>query len=410
MSRARHATWSLVLSVSISGVSGAQESGLERAKSESARLRQASPPSESDIWKEIKTVRDRSAAFHASIRDWVASLLPKSRAALDAEFLFLSSRVNADLQRAGLFASDTSGDHFKFEPGTVTRMEFSRPPEDSDKLTVTVGVDVPCGNDDAVYIYDYSQGEPRRILESHGTRDHDESMSDVRFSKRDAIGSQLILTLRYGVQCGSSWNMLSYDLFRLSATASAAVPILNAEQRIWFGANSPYQLRLEPEELLMEVRDSSIDGGIHNRAHVLHFKAPGLTIERVDPVALQPQDFVDEWLTRPWSEMESRSADTRRDKLKKWHEFLAGGFVAGEFQFVQQCREQADQWQVGIDLRWIKGKELPEDLSLYFLVQQSDQYRFKMAGISFDRQEGCPGDSQPNLESPTLFPSQEKKH
>lgn len=279
MGRARHATWSVVLSLLITGVSAAQESALERAKSEAARLRQASPASEDNIWKEIKAVRDRSAGLHAAIRDWVESVLPKSRVALDAEFLYLSPKVNADLRRAGLFASDSSGDIFKSAPGSVTRMEFSRPPEDADKLIATVGVDVPCGNDDAVYIYDYSQGRPRRVLESHGSRDHDESISDVRFSKRDAIGNQLILTLRYAVQCGSSWNMLSYDLFRLSATAGAAAPILGGEQGVWFGANNPYQLRLEPEELLMEVRDRSIDGGIHNRAHVLHFKATGSIAE-----------------------------------------------------------------------------------------------------------------------------------
>jgi len=143
-------------------------------------------------------------------------------------------------------------------------MELSRPTEDADKLVVTAGIDVPCGSDDAVCIYDYSQGQPRRVLESHGTRDHDESISGVRFSKRDAVGNQLILTLRYGVQCGSNWNMLSYDLFRLSPTASTAAPILGGNHGIWFGADNPYQLRLESDYLLMEVCDRSIDG-IHNR-------------------------------------------------------------------------------------------------------------------------------------------------
>src|SRR5437762_11655911 len=113
MGRTRHATWSVVLSLVITGVSVAQESVLERAKSEAARLRQASPASEDKIWKEIKAVRDRSAGLHAAIRDWVESVLPKSRAALDAEFLYLSPKVNADLRRAGLFASDSSGDIFK---------------------------------------------------------------------------------------------------------------------------------------------------------------------------------------------------------------------------------------------------------------------------------------------------------
>src|SRR5438874_1482663 len=178
MGGARRATWSVLLGLVITGVSAAQESVLERAKSEATRLRQASPASEDNIWKEIKAIRGRSAGLHAAIRDWVESVLPKSRAALDVDFLLLSPKVNADLRHAGLFASGTSGDLFKSEPGTVTRMEFSRPSEDPDKLIVTTGVDVPCGNDDAVYIYDYSQGEPRRVLESHGTHDHDESISD----------------------------------------------------------------------------------------------------------------------------------------------------------------------------------------------------------------------------------------
>src|SRR5438128_6385768 len=102
MGRATYAARTLVMSLLMAGVSGGQEQTLERVINESARLRQAPPPSESNVWKEIKAVRDRSAGFHTAIRDWVESLLPKSRTALDAEFSFLSPRLNADLQRAGL--------------------------------------------------------------------------------------------------------------------------------------------------------------------------------------------------------------------------------------------------------------------------------------------------------------------
>jgi hypothetical protein len=283
----------------------------------------------------------------------------------------------------------------------LTRVEFSRPSDDPDKLTVIVGAEIPCGADEVVYLYDYSQGPRRRVLESHGTRDHDESLYKVHLSKLDALGNQLFLTSRLAVQCASSWNGVSYDLFRLSGTA--AVPILSGEHTIWFGSDYPYQVRLDPGELLMEIRAGSIDGGIHNRAHVLHFKIDGSTVERVDPVALQPQDFVDEWLTRPWSEMESRSSTDASGKMQKWHEFFAGESTFGEFQFVQACEAKAGQWQVGIDMQTVKGKELPEDLSLYFLVQQSEEHRFKMVDIGFERQAGCPGESRPSLASPTLF-------
>ena len=104
-----------------------------------------------------------------------------------------------------------------------------------------------------------------------------------------------------------------------------------------------------------------------------------------------------------WHSQEFRTPDMER------HEFLTGDFVAGEFKIVQACREKPHHWQICVDLDWIKGKKLPESLSLYFLVQQSDKYHFKMIGINFDRQEGCPGESQPNSESPSLFPSRENK-
>jgi hypothetical protein len=403
MSRATYLARILAVTLLVAGVAAGQEQALERVKSESTRLRKAAPASGSDFWKELKSVRERSAGFHMAVRDWIETLLPKSRATLDAEFPFLNPRVSADLLRAGLIAPEWVGND-EFKPGLVTRVELSRPPEDPDKLTVTVGVGVPCCQDDAAYIYDYGQGERRCVLESHGTRDHDDSLSDIHFSGRNAIGSQLILTLRHAVQCGSSWSVLSYDLFRLSPTANTAVPILGGEHGIWFGADDPFQIHLEPDELLMEVRDRSVDAGIHNRAHVLHYNAAKSPVERIDPVALQPQDFVDEWLTQPWSEMESRSAESARDKLKKWHEFLAGDFVAGDFTIVQVCSETPNKWQIGMDLAWIKGNELPDALSVYFLVQQSDQYRFKMIAINFDRQEGCPGESPPSAESPSLFP------
>jgi len=68
-------------------------------------------------------------------------------------------------------------------------------------------------------------------------------------------------------------------------------------------------------------------------------------------------------------------------------------------------RDLPGQWQIAVDLNWLKGKQLPEALTVYFLVQPLEPYRFRMLGISFDRQEGCPGNSTPSIGTPTLFPA-----
>ncbi len=397
----------LVLFALVTGVGAGQEGDLQRVKSESARASQAPLPPGSNFWEDLKAIQNVSAGLHTALRDWLESVLPNSKPALYAALPLLNQRLNADLDRAGLLAPENvQGD---FKAGFVNRVDISLSPEDPEKLVAIVRVAVPCGSDDAVYVYDYSQGPPRLVLESHGTRGGDESISDVRFSKRDGTGGQLVLTLRYAVQCGSSWSLLSYDLFRLSSAANAATPILGGQHGIWFGVWDPYQLRLEPNELLMEIRDRSIDGGIHNRAHVLRYDVSGSAAVRVDPVALQPQDFVDEWLTRPWTEMELRSSADARKDLKKWHEFFAGDFVAGEFSIVQACTARPDHWLVGLNLDWIHNTEVPKPLGVYFLVQQSGQYGFKMTDIAFDPQDGCPGESKPSLESPSLFPAHQEK-
>lgn len=216
----------------------------------------------------------------------------------------------------------------------------------------------------------------------------------------------MILTLRYGVQCGSSWNVLAYDLLELSNPNAVVTKVASGERDIHFGYEPPYHVRLDPDELLMELPGRSMDTGLLERTHVLHYAVRDSSAQRIDPVALQPQDFVDEWLTRPWTEMASRSAEG--DDLKKWHDFFSGDVVFGEFSVVQQCTDP-EKWLVGVDLSDLGGKELPKALSTYFLVQQFDKYGFRMMDIDFEPDDDCPGGSYPSNAKPSLFPSADEK-
>src|SRR5260370_20549892 len=133
--------------------------------------------------------------------------------------------------------------------GYVARLELSRPPSDPNHLLIIAGVSSGCGREDTVYIYDYSVAPHHRILESNGSGQHDETVLDVYSSTSNAAGSRLFLTLRYAVQCGSSWNVLAYDLFRL--TGGSARKIFGAEHSIWFGGGEP-RVQLKPNDLRIE--------------------------------------------------------------------------------------------------------------------------------------------------------------
>ena len=68
------------------------------------------------------------------------------------------------------------------------------------------------------------------------------------------------------------------------------------------------QVKLTSKELELEVVAEALEAGHgRNPRNALQDWSEG--VERIDPVALQPQEFVHEWMIRPWDEMQSRSSE-----------------------------------------------------------------------------------------------------
>jgi hypothetical protein len=160
--------------------------------------------------------------------------------------------------------------------------------------------------------------------------------------------------------------------------------LISDEHGFWLGNDGP-EFVLKPDELMIEFLDRSVDAGIHNRTQIhRHSFASG--VHRLDPVAFQPQDFAEEWLTRPWSEMQPRSAP----ETEEWHARLQS--VAGEYAGVISCAARPGRWLIVLDISDIGEKELPEPLETYFLVRDLGNFRYEMEAVSEEEPPGCPGD------------------
>ena len=376
---------------------GQQPPPLAALIAESLRVREAAkscigPNPESDH-KLIVPVKQ-------TLGNWIESRLPKSNVDLDREFSMstpvwdlLKSKWSSELESSGLTPPeiDESDPRFamrEFVYGYVGRLELLRPKEYPQGVVIIAGVSVDCGSDDTVYVYDYSQGSPIRVVESNGTWEGFESITATHFSERTAEGEQLFLALRDGTRCASVWTHVSYDLYSVSDIAGSVLPILSGRRS--FFDDEYLKVRLKPDELLMEFPGGSIDGAQSVRTYLLHYNIKGNSVQRINPVALQPQDFVEEWVTRSWTEMEQRSAHSERKQLKEWHEIHGGDSFQGEFDLVQRCTERADHWQVSVN-------------GIYFLVHELRKYEYEMVDVSDHRQSGCPGESYPVSERPSLF-------
>jgi len=148
----------------------------------------------------------------------------------------------------------------------------------------------------------------------------------------------------------------------------------------------------------------SIDSGHLVREVVRNYSIRGDHIQRVDPVALSPRDFVDEWLVRPWT---GSAAWSGAAGLEEWHKKMHADWVAGDFDYPASMHCQTpDLWQVGFTPADEKKNFEPKP-EVYFLVRWRPPYHFTMVGAA-DKPRADSNQPDPEADEwRTLFSSQE---
>ncbi|HLN00048.1 MAG TPA: hypothetical protein VK335_12240 [Bryobacteraceae bacterium] len=368
---------------------------LNRLIAESTRLRELTPNANPYEDHFGRLTRPDWTELENRLRDWIESRLPANISTLGAALPTMEAQLTSELRRAAVFQPENPD----AVVGHVSMLKVSRPVEYPNVVAVQSGISVPCGSDVTFHLYRFTSTGRERVLDANGSSNWGNDGLDTRFSAPDPAGNRVLYLSWYGVQCASVWDGLEYRVIRLSPEADHAVTVLSDIHT--FVIDEDVHVKITPDELLLELTAEAMEGGFR-RTYVMHYRISAGT-ERIDPVALQPQDFVHEWLTRSWSEMQSRSSAS----VAKWHKFLHADYVGGEYAFVQPCKERPGITQVGVGMRSVGDLEFPEPLGVCFLVEDMGDYRFKMSEVSFDRQPGCPGESYASYDNPpSLFKKQ----
>jgi hypothetical protein len=144
----------------------------------------------------------------------------------------------------------------------------------------------------------------------------------------------------------------------------------------------------EPRTLLDRQHAVNLDGDREMRllpddvflrfaGFVLHFKIEGDRLRRVEPIALSPALFVDEWEASPWAEV----AQWSEPSLASWHARLHQDLVLfGFWDNVGPCSGRPAKWQIVAEI---------DRQPLYFLVEEKDPSSYRMLDVSTAPQPGC---------------------
>lgn len=308
--------------------------------------------------------------FRLSLRTWIEPQLPPP-SATNEDCAHSSAGLIASLRDAGVLAPDPESQDFS--------INLSRPPEYPETLLLKIDIDLPFGADGAAYLYSSRHGRWERALAFERKQNRIGNMlNKVAFSPAEPDGSHLLLTLVTPAVNVGCVHGFGYSLYRVGPKIDHAVEILSRGETsdVCAGAGD---VTMEPDGFRIDY--TAITQDADRRAGVVRYRVRGDKARRVAPVALRPQDFVDEWVQRDWHDAQEWSVGANQKNLRTSHEVLHR--MLTEYPAVGRCGE-TDRWQVTVNLF---SKDVNENW--YLLIRQSVGQQYEMLAVSRTPQPGC---------------------
>jgi hypothetical protein len=326
-----------------------------------------------------------------------------------ADLQILRNLILLDLKDAGveLSAMDPAASaNGRSEFGLLYDLQIKRPTRQPDLLAVVTELGIPCGSDSSLNLFQRkaSGWELLAVDESNGFAEISGVQGNFQFavSPPDEQGNWFVVTANVNPWCTSNWQQLRYKALRPELETGKITELLNEKTTVYLGADVPYRIKIQPHGFeVSNVASNSLDSAILTRIHIQRYRVTNSSVERIPPLALAPEDFLDEWLDMNWAEASRWVRGANPSSVESWHARLAGGggrdFYT-EIEFAQPCAsvDNSSRWQVGLSLEGGSDKQLPDDLpdELYFtIVKREDSYFLE--SVATERLQGCPGTARP---------------
>ncbi len=282
-------------------------------------------------------------------------------------------------------------------------------------LVLETSLGIVCGFDQSASVYQWEESRWQRLIDDEqeivpGKAYEPQILTAVYNSPQDEkTHAMSVLVLGQGTWCSSNWNVTYHRIWQAEADVRAAKLLINRKNYSFFGNEPPILGSINSTDALIEFRVGSLDGGVHSYETVRHYKLGDNAAVRVDPIALSPRSFVEEWLKSEWKEVAPWSDPPSSPELQNWHRKLHADFLLGDFLDSRRCRTP-DTWQVGAKFdesdRKI-NKNQPYVGTVYFLIDWKPPYRFRIVGLDTASSTDC-AEADPSAdEDRTLFPIQE---
>ena len=299
--------------------------------------------------------------------------------------------VQAELEKAGIRIGEGRGE-YGYGQVLGAKVEW-KPNGLATWAAVTTTLGVMCGEDTSLYLleHDGKAWRPRLALESVLSKDVGSAHGWLQYKLSRAGNDDrfFVVAAHMNPWCSSVWQMLGIDAFTIEPLSKTARRLLKEETSICI--ENEWKLKVQDNGFAIEyTAEQGFQPG-NRRTHVLTYEIGEKAATRVAPIALTPEDFVDEWRTLPWAEAKRWSSN----QLERWHTILKG-VKFDDIPVVQPCATKNREWQVAVPLPGDEEEapELQEASHIYATVIEKDA-NFYLQAVATKHAPGCPAKTPP---------------
>jgi hypothetical protein len=208
---------------------------------------------------------------------------------------------------------------------------------------------------------------------------------DYMISPRDPKGSWFVVATHVNPWPTSCWQGLFIDAVRPS-DLGMQYQLFHDEQYGYICNDIPPYLRsVSADGFQIQFSIQSIDESRGSSVSLMNYKIVDDEVVRIQPVGLDPVNFVDEWVRRPWRDAQDWSAQGNLTNLHnrhlKLHKLGATDFVAFRNCAIASTSE-------------VEAAENAGDGPSHFFIVKTRGGRFTMLRVSDRPADSCKGPNQ----------------
>jgi hypothetical protein len=298
--------------------------------------------------------------------------------------------------------------------GEIRKIRFdSNVDHDPTLLIVSTQLWLPCGStdpDSAIYVLRGMSRKWELVLSTNSDFDpvggNDEGGLQYRISPADSRGRWFLAVAQLPPSCGGDRNVLRYKVLRPAANADSPTLLVEEREVVDLTFQPPFRLDVQDDWFAVtEATERTLGRGTGIR--ILRYAVDNNKIQRIAPLAVYPEDFVDVWARLPWDDARQWTAESAVDSLKKWHAKLNKvGKDSSEIELVRQCSgngDSDDTWMIELAVDSRSDASM-EDKRVYVEVAKKNN-TFFVNNIQESRPAGCSGKTLPAVRDGRDLPS-----